>query len=229
MLRAAFGALGFTRAIYFVVDRGRGIEARWQVDGSDTIEESRELPDLDPGSAMLAALRDSHEEGVGRAGELSAPLFDVRGWYVLAPLGHPEAVNGMLYVDGHSSPEPREWEIGLVRSLATISGVCYQNSMQFLLTQELADRDPLTGLYNRRALQQRLMLEIGVSRSTARGIAYIMIDVDNFKTINDRFGHLYGDEVLKRLADVLRRGGARARRRRSLRWRRVRGALRRRR
>ena len=206
MLQAAHNSLGFDRAIFFIVNRGRGIEARWQVDGSDTIEESRETLDLDTGSAMLTALRDSHGNGVGHAGELSVPLVDVRNWYVLAPLTHAEGFNGLLYVDGHRSPEPSDWEIGLVRSLAAISGVCYQNALQFMQTQDLADRDPLTGLYNRRAFQSRLLEEIQITRTTGRGLAYIMIDVDNFKAINDTLGHLHGDGVLKQLADVLLHG-----------------------
>ncbi len=206
MLRAAHTALGFTRAIFFVADRECGIEARWQIDRSDTVERSAEAPDVRPGSAMLAALRDPQADGVGRAGELSSPLVDVRNWYVLAPLAHAEGANGLLYVDGHRSPEARDWEISLVRGLATIAGVSYQNSLLFARTQELAERDPLTGLYNRRAFQQRLLAEMQIARNTGRALAYVMIDLDDFKAVNDNFGHAHGDSVLKRLAAALQRG-----------------------
>ncbi len=206
MLQAAYRILGFSRAIFFVADRVRGIEARWQVNGSDVVEESRDAADVRPGSAILAALRDSSGNGFGRAGELSAPLVDVNKWYVLAPLTHAEGMNALLYVDGHSSLAPQETEIRLVRALATITGVSYQNSLLFSQTQDLADRDPLTGLYNRRAFQQRLLHETQNSRDTGRGVAYVMIDVDNFKAVNDTLGHLHGDGVLKRLADVLTHG-----------------------
>ena len=207
MLRAAFYSLGFTRAIFFVADRGRGIEARWLVDGSETVEESRDSPDVRPGSAIFTALRSHPGDGVvGRAGELSAPLVDVRKWYVLAPLTHAEGTNGLLYVDGHDSAEPRTWETNLVRALATIAGVSYQNSLLFAKTQDLADRDPLTGLYNRRAFQQRLVNEMQSTGGATRGFTYVMIDVDNFKAVNDTLGHSHGDAVLKRLADILQRG-----------------------
>ena len=66
MLRTAYRSLGFSRAIYFAADRGRRIEARWQIDGGDVVEESRESPDLRPGSALLSALRTSGSD-VGRA------------------------------------------------------------------------------------------------------------------------------------------------------------------
>ncbi len=71
--------------------------------------------------------------------------------------------------------------------------------------QELATTDPLTGLGNRRYLESRLnalLLE-----TTARGGAAccVMIDIDHFKAVNDRYGHDVGDEVLKSLATRLRR------------------------
>ena len=206
MLRAAYHSLGFSRAIFFAADRERGIEARWQIDGTDVVEPSYEAADLRAGSAMLAALRGTVGDVVGRAGELSAPLVDVRNWYALAPLAHAEGTNGLLYVDGHRSREPREWEIGLARGLATIASVSYQNSLLFARTQELAERDPLTGLFNRRAFQQRLLTELENTRSSGRAFMYVMIDVDDFKAINDTHGHARGDAVLRDLAAALLRG-----------------------
>lgn len=206
MLQAAYQPLGFARAIFFAVDRESGIAARWQLDGSDTVERSSEAPDLQPGSAMLAALRNPTNGIVGYAGDLSAPFVDVRRWFALAPLTHAEGTNGLLYVDGHRNSEPREWEIGLARGLATIAAVSYENSLLFARTQELAERDPLTGLYNRRAFQQRLLSELEVSRTSGRAFMYVMIDVDNFKAVNDTFGHSEGDTVLRKLAAALVRG-----------------------
>ena len=206
MLRAAYHSLGFSRAIFFASDRERGIQARWQVDGTDSVEPSHEAPDLRPGGAMLAALRNANEDVVGRSGELSAPLVDVRNWYALAPLAHAGGTSGVLYVDGHRSLEPREWEIGLARSLATIASVSYQNSLLFARTQELAERDPLTGLFNRRAFQARLLAELEATQRSGRAFMYVMIDVDDFKAINDTHGHAHGDAVLRTLAGALLRG-----------------------
>jgi diguanylate cyclase (GGDEF)-like protein len=206
MLRAAYSSLGFSRAIFFAADRKRGIEARWQLDGSETVERSAEIAEFGAGSAMLAALRSTRADIVGRAGELSAPLVDVRNWYALAPLAHAEGTNGLLYVDGHRSLEPREWEIGLARGLATIAGVSYQNSVLFAQTRELAERDPLTGLFNRRAFEERLLAELQNSRESGKAFTYVMIDVDDFKEVNDTRGHAHGDSVLRTLAGALIRG-----------------------
>ena len=202
-LRAAYDPLGFSRAIYFSVDRERGVEARFEIIDSDVVEPSRETPDLRPGSALLRILRDPAAEGIGRAGELSAPLVDVRGWYILTALARADGTNGILYADGHRSSVPRDWETGLVRALGTIAAVSMDNSLLFAKTQELATRDPLTGLYNRRAFGERLLAEIDAARSYGRTLTYVMIDVDDFKAVNDSQGHAHGDAVLRRLAETL--------------------------
>jgi diguanylate cyclase (GGDEF)-like protein len=205
-LRTARDPLGFSRAIYFRVDRERGIVAQQQLDGSDAVEPSHEVPDLRPGSALLGALRDDLAGSVGRAGELSAPLVDVRGWYVVSPVSHAEGTLGVLYVDGHRAREPREWEAGFVHALTTIAAVSIQNCLLFAKTQALAAHDPLTGILNRRAFEERLAVELTSSANGGRSLVYVMIDVDDFKKINDAGGHAYGDTVLRNVAETLVRG-----------------------
>ena len=76
--------------------------------------------------------------------------------------------------------------------------------------EELSTHDPLTGLYNRRKFEDFLRYEIIRSVRHKRSFSVIMVDLDNFKYINDTFGHPIGDLVLKELtallADGLRRG-----------------------
>ena len=71
--------------------------------------------------------------------------------------------------------------------------------------RQLAETDPLTGLFNRRALDERLKRE--VERATRYGtvLTCVMIDIDHFKAANDRFGHQAGDKVLAQFAEMLRR------------------------
>jgi diguanylate cyclase (GGDEF)-like protein len=205
VLRAARDPLGFDRAIYFDVDRNRGIEARAQVDGSDVVEPSTERIDVRAGSAALSILRNGDTDGIGRARDLCAPLVDVRWWYGLSALTNSEGAIGLLYVDGHRGREPRDWEFGLVRALTTIASVAIDNSILLAKTQELAMRDPLTGLFNRRAFAERLMSEIAASEAGARSFTYVMIDIDDFKRINDSHGHAHGDAVLRKLGETLTR------------------------
>lgn len=64
----------------------------------------------------------------------------------------------------------------------------------------LATRDPLTGLYNRRSLMERLEQAIIRANRTSRGLAVLFLDMDRFKTINDTLGHDVGDELLIQVA-----------------------------
>jgi diguanylate cyclase (GGDEF)-like protein len=73
----------------------------------------------------------------------------------------------------------------------------------------LAHTDPLTGLTNRRGLEIELERYLSLSRRAKQPLALIMMDLDNFKTYNDRCGHLAGDTVLKAVSTALR-GRARA-------------------
>ncbi|MGU3291406.1 diguanylate cyclase [Williamsia sp. M5A3_1d] len=64
-------------------------------------------------------------------------------------------------------------------------------------------RDPLTGLFNRRGIEASLETMWGAARSSGAAIAVVVVDVDDFKRINDTFGHDVGDDVLRRLAETM--------------------------
>jgi two-component system cell cycle response regulator len=71
--------------------------------------------------------------------------------------------------------------------------------------RHLAETDPLTNCFNRRALMQKLEQEMDRAARYATMLTGMMIDIDNFKQINDTHGHLVGDRVLKQLATLLKR------------------------
>lgn len=70
--------------------------------------------------------------------------------------------------------------------------------------QSLASRDGLTGLFNRRMADQRLADEILRHRRTGQTLSVLLVDVDHFKQVNDRFGHTAGDDALRAVAACLR-------------------------
>lgn len=69
--------------------------------------------------------------------------------------------------------------------------------------EKLSISDVLTGLYNRRYYNEVIALEIRRAQRENNPLALVMLDIDLFKLVNDTYGHLHGDEVLKQLADVL--------------------------
>jgi diguanylate cyclase (GGDEF)-like protein/PAS domain S-box-containing protein len=69
--------------------------------------------------------------------------------------------------------------------------------------RKLAVTDELTGLRNRRAFEERLGMEFSMARRRKRELSVLLLDVDDFKMVNDRWGHAAGDEVLRRLAAIL--------------------------
>jgi diguanylate cyclase (GGDEF)-like protein len=70
---------------------------------------------------------------------------------------------------------------------------------------ESATRDPLTGLFNRRWFAEQLDREVAWHRRQGRPLSLILFDLDHFKAINDTFGHLAGDAVLRQLGTVCQR------------------------
>ncbi len=81
----------------------------------------------------------------------------------------------------------------------------YQSMMQDAVTQlnEASNRDGLTGVFNRRYLEQVLNSEFNRAKRYEGALSFILIDLDNFKRINDEKGHVVGDEVLRRAAEIL--------------------------
>jgi two-component system cell cycle response regulator len=71
--------------------------------------------------------------------------------------------------------------------------------------RHLAETDPLTETFNRRALGDKLVQEMERAERYNTVLTCLMLDIDNFKQINDQFGHLIGDRVLRQLANLLRR------------------------
>ncbi len=194
--------LGFGRAIYATVDRVNGVEAKCQIDEGDVVEACDEQLDAREGSALLGVLRGEND-GTGYARELSAPLVDVRGWYVLCVLRAADGPFGVIYVDGHPSGAIRPREAELVQNLASVAAVSIENGTLLERTQELASRDPLTGLLNRRAFSERVSAIISRAFALQAQFAYALIDVDDFKSLNDGMGHAHGDEILKDMAQTL--------------------------
>lgn len=102
-------------------------------------------------------------------------------------------------------------ELQLVRNLREIQGALRGRSQSDAVEErmreleELALRDPLTGMYNRSQLEEMLEREFEASVQRDEPLTLVFIDLDDFKQVNDRHGHLVGDQVLSEFAQILSR------------------------
>ncbi len=91
----------------------------------------------------------------------------------------------------------------IVRALAEHTALALNNLTLLEQLREQSLSDPLTGLYNRRYLYEQMSHEMSLWDRTHQPFALILLDIDHFKSFNDRYGHDVGDEVLVALADLL--------------------------
>jgi len=97
-----------------------------------------------------------------------------------------------------------EDEFELARWFGDAAALALDNAQVRARLEHLAHTDSLTGLYNHRYFHERLRAELNRAGRTYDSVALLMIDIDDFKRVNDVCGHGEGDQVLQQLADVLR-------------------------
>lgn len=123
--------------------------------------------------------------------------------YCAVPLRAGGEVLGVMSLHSrrvrHLPPPDRD----LLAAIGSQVAIALLNIRLYSETKRLARTDPLTGLANRRVLQERLQAEIRRARRYEHPLALMMIDLDYFKAYNDTHGHPAGDDVLRRLAGLL--------------------------
>jgi diguanylate cyclase (GGDEF)-like protein/putative nucleotidyltransferase with HDIG domain len=93
-------------------------------------------------------------------------------------------------------------EMDLLQLLAGQLSIAVQNARDYCEKLDQAIRDPLTGVYNRRFFYESLDKELHRAERYGSEVSIVLLDIDNFKTINDSLGHGAGDDALRRVADV---------------------------
>ena len=110
--------------------------------------------------------------------------------------------HGVLTLHSEQRNAFSENESQPLESVADICANSIQNAHYVQRVKQLAYLDGLTGIFNRRFFELRIMEEIERSRRYGSGLAVIMADIDQFKQLNDDFGHLVGDEVLRQVSSL---------------------------
>lgn len=95
-------------------------------------------------------------------------------------------------------------EINLLHTYHRLFAGPLMNAIEYRRVKNMALRDYLTGLGNRSSFEQDIQQAIAMSERKNVGLVLLMFDLDNFKQVNDRFGHLDGDKVIRRFAAILR-------------------------
>jgi len=137
-----------------------------------------------------------------------APLFDSPDDCRLAnvlsvPLLAREETLGVLSVYAEADTEYTEQHVRLLKIVAGHASTALQNARTFERTHELALTDHLTGLANTRHLRQHLDALVRSSQQDNAPFCVLMLDLDDFKIVNDTLGHQAGDEALQEVARVL--------------------------
>jgi diguanylate cyclase (GGDEF)-like protein len=109
---------------------------------------------------------------------------------------------GVLVLDSAETGAFRSGDTQPLESVADICATAIQNAHYVERVKQLAYIDGLTGIFNRRYFEVRIAEEIERARRFGAGMALIMIDIDQFKRLNDEFGHLLGDEVLRQVSSI---------------------------
>jgi diguanylate cyclase (GGDEF)-like protein len=109
---------------------------------------------------------------------------------------------GVLTLHSAQTNAFRASELQSLESVADICATSIQNAHYVERVKQLAYLDGLTGIFNRRFFELRIMEEIERARRHNGGMAVIMADIDEFKRLNDEFGHLLGDEVLRQVSSL---------------------------
>jgi diguanylate cyclase (GGDEF)-like protein/putative nucleotidyltransferase with HDIG domain len=122
---------------------------------------------------------------------------------LVCPLTVADEVIGTIAVFHGDAGSYTEDHRRVLDQVACQAAAVVQNALVFERTQEHAFKDGLTGLANPRALQFQVARELGRARRTSSEFSLVLLDLDDFKIINDEYGHLAGDRALQEVARVL--------------------------
>jgi len=168
--------------------------------GLSAEEAERQSASGPPSSADARSISMSYDYG---ADQLGADGDTIQSG-VAVPLPGETASLGLVTIFTRAAHMTfGEEQISELEELATRAGPAIENARRFREARQLADLDALTGLHNRRYFHETLAREVARAHRYNRNLALIIFDLDDFKAINDRIGHLAGDSVLAGVAERL--------------------------
>jgi diguanylate cyclase (GGDEF)-like protein len=157
--------------------------------------------DQEPWSRVISTSGTIIEKDLGDTPE-AFRLFKESSSRLSIPLISFGQILGVLTLHSSEANAFRQSELQPLESVADICANSIQNAHYVERVKQLAYLDGLTGIFNRRFFELRIMEEIERARRYGTSMAVVMADIDQFKQLNDEFGHLLGDEVLRQVSSL---------------------------
>jgi len=207
VLRQGMRLAGVRAACVTLYDNVLGRFSTWHTEGLSEafVKDMRFRPGGLAEEAFVSGASILSSDRPGSAHPLSALAHNegIRAILCLPLVSHTRRI-GLLYLYRHDQDDFQPDETELLSTLSHIAAGALENAQLHEHTLSLAATDALTGLHNRRALNERLDEEIQRTRRFGQSFSLLLLDIDFFKKINDTYGHSFGDSVLQALARLLR-------------------------
>ena len=144
---------------------------------------------------LVVKLDDTNAPGLVQGGRARYAL--------MVPVQRQSQLMGALELYLPDKREIKNNEVDLLVGVAGQAAMAISHAQLYQAQEENALTDELTKLPNRRYMAQRFLQEMQRARRYKKGLAFVMMDLDHFKNVNDTYGHLQGDQVLAELAKII--------------------------
>jgi len=192
------------RSLLFEVLQEEGFEVFGAADGVEGLELFHDIkPDL-----VITDVKMPHKDGLEVLKGVKDAKFDID---VIILTGHSDEATAIECLQSGAYDYLLKPVEDIEVLLTAVNRAIHKRNLELknkdLIRQleEMAIRDPLTGLYNFRQLHVSLDEEMTRSQRYGHIFCVFIVDVDHFKAVNDNYGHLFGDHVLKKLGEIMRR------------------------
>jgi diguanylate cyclase (GGDEF)-like protein len=155
---------------------------------------------LERGQTVIIDAEDRHADPA----EVELLVRDGNRMLVMLPLVAKGQAIGLVEMFSRTEVRWDPQRLEVARTMANEAAMALENARLYEDLRKRADRDPLTGFYNHRYLHERMGEEVVRSQRGKRPLSVMMLDLDDFKLVNDTFGHLFGDRFLAWTAELIR-------------------------
>jgi diguanylate cyclase (GGDEF)-like protein len=165
-----------------------------------------------PGEGVLGTVFSTGRPAIADSADLDRPKrlrYRTDSFLAVPLVGNGGVLGVVAFTDRRDGAPFSQDDLAALRLMADPAALALTTQKLRQAADEvtrLASIDPLTGLFNRRYFDSRLEAELQRARRNGEPLTLLMVDIDNFKRINDDHGHMVGDRLLRCVAERLRRG-----------------------